>query len=92
MWHVPARREIHTNFRWENLQKRGYLEDIGVNGRIILKQILKKQEGRKLQLYISGEAKVVDYCKHGHLALACINLVYFLSCGLASKEWLVASS
>jgi hypothetical protein len=52
MWHVPVRREMTTNFRWGNIKKRGYLEDLGVNGGIILKSILKKQEGSELQSLI----------------------------------------
>lgn len=52
MWHVLARREIHTNFRWGNLKKRDYSEDLDVNGRIIVKSILKKQEGSELQSFI----------------------------------------
>jgi hypothetical protein len=30
-------RELHTTFWWENLKERDYWEDIGVDGRIILK-------------------------------------------------------
>jgi len=30
---------------WENLTVRGYLEDLRVDGRIILKWIFKKEEG-----------------------------------------------
>jgi hypothetical protein len=78
MWHVPARREIHTNFRWGNLKKRDYSEDLDVNGRIILKSILNEQEGSELHSFISGEAQVVDYCEHGHLASACIKFGGFL--------------
>jgi hypothetical protein len=78
MWHVPVRREIHTNIRWGNLKKRVYLEDLGVNGRIISKSILKKQEGSELQSFISGEAQVVDCNEDGHLASACIKFGGFL--------------
>jgi hypothetical protein len=38
-------REVHTGFWWRNLRKRGHLEDPGVDGRIILKWILKKWNG-----------------------------------------------
>jgi hypothetical protein len=77
MWHVPARREIHPSFQWGKLKKRDYLEDLGENGRIILKSI-KKKEGSELQSFISGEAQVVDYNEDGHLASACINFGGFL--------------
>ena len=33
------------DFRWGNPRKRGYLKDIGVDGKVILKYILKTQVG-----------------------------------------------
>jgi hypothetical protein len=42
MWRVWGRRELHTGFRWENLVKRENLEELGIDGRIILKWILIK--------------------------------------------------
>jgi hypothetical protein len=36
----------HTGFWWRNLMKRDHLEDLGVDGRIILKLILKKCDGK----------------------------------------------
>jgi hypothetical protein len=38
-------REVDTRFWWRNLRERGHLEDPGVDGRIILKWILKKWNG-----------------------------------------------
>jgi hypothetical protein len=38
-------REVHTGFWWGNLRERGHLVDPGVDGRIILKWILKKWNG-----------------------------------------------
>jgi hypothetical protein len=38
-------RRRHTGFFWENLRKGDHFEDIGVNGKIILKWILKKRDG-----------------------------------------------
>ena len=42
MWHVWETGEVHTGFWWVNLRKREHLEDVGVDGRIILKRIFKK--------------------------------------------------
>jgi hypothetical protein len=46
VWHVWGRRKILTGFWWENLKGRKHLEDLGEDERIILKCILKKQDGR----------------------------------------------
>jgi hypothetical protein len=37
-----GRCEMYTKFKLENLKGRGHLEDLGVNGRIILEWILEK--------------------------------------------------
>jgi hypothetical protein len=37
-----GRGERHTGVWWGNLKVRGYMEDMGVDGRIILKWIFKK--------------------------------------------------
>ena len=37
-----GRGELHTGFWWGNLRERGHLEDLGVDGMIILKLIFKK--------------------------------------------------
>jgi hypothetical protein len=42
MWHVRQTGEVHTGFLWRDLREREHLEDLGVDGRIILKGILKK--------------------------------------------------
>jgi len=34
--------ELHTEFWWGNLRERNHLEDLGVEGRIMLKRIFKK--------------------------------------------------
>ena len=38
---------MHTGFEWENLKKGEYLEDLCVDGKIILKWILEKWDEDK---------------------------------------------
>jgi len=42
MWHAWETGEVYTRFRWGDLLERDYLEDSGIDGRIILKSIFKK--------------------------------------------------
>jgi len=42
MWHVWEKREVHAGFWWRDLMQRDHLKDLGVDGRAILKWILKK--------------------------------------------------
>jgi hypothetical protein len=37
---AEGRREMHTEFWWGSLEKIHYLEDLGVDGRVILKWII----------------------------------------------------
>jgi len=39
------RRELHTGFWWGNLGERDHLENPDIDGRIILKWILRKWDG-----------------------------------------------
>jgi len=39
--------KVHTGFLWGNLRERNHLEDLGKDGRIILKWIFKKWHGEK---------------------------------------------
>jgi len=41
-----GRGEVYTGFWWGKPRDRDHLEDIGVDGRIILKGVLKKSVGR----------------------------------------------
>jgi hypothetical protein len=38
--------EVHTGFWWKDLREGDHLEDLDVDGRIILKWIFKKWDGR----------------------------------------------
>jgi len=38
--------EVLTVFWWENLRERDHLQDLGIDGRIILEWIFKKWDGR----------------------------------------------
>jgi hypothetical protein len=42
---IWGRAEVHTGFWWGDLREGDHLEDPGVDGRIILKWILKKWSG-----------------------------------------------
>jgi len=46
MYHVWGRVEMCTGFWWGNLRERDYLENSGVDGRIILRWIFRKWDVR----------------------------------------------
>jgi hypothetical protein len=46
MWHVCGIREMHTEFWWGNVKENDMLEDVGVNGRLVLEWTIKKTDGR----------------------------------------------
>jgi hypothetical protein len=45
MWHVWGRGELHTGFWWGDLRERDHVEDLDVDGRSILRWVLKKWDG-----------------------------------------------
>jgi len=46
MWCIWGRGEVHMGFWLGNLRERNHLEDLGVDGRMTLKWISKKWDGR----------------------------------------------
>jgi hypothetical protein len=45
MYHVRGREDVHIGFWWGNPRERDHLEEPCVDGRIILRWILRKWEG-----------------------------------------------
>ena len=45
MQDVSGRGEVYTGFGWRNVRERDHLEDPGVDGRILLRWILRKWDG-----------------------------------------------
>jgi hypothetical protein len=37
MWHAQGRVEVHSEFVWGNLKETGHLEDLHIDGSIIIK-------------------------------------------------------
>jgi len=46
MWHVRGTEEVHTGLRWINPTEGEHAEDLGIDGRIVLKWIFKKWNGQ----------------------------------------------
>jgi hypothetical protein len=53
MWHVQEIGEVHTRFWWVDLRVGDHSEDVHLHGRIILKQIFRKWDGKAMN-WING--------------------------------------
>jgi hypothetical protein len=42
VWHVWGRGEVHTGFWWGDPRGKGHVQDLDVDGKIILKWIFKR--------------------------------------------------
>jgi len=45
MWHIWGSEEVHTGFQWGEVSKTDHWEELGIDGRIILKWIFKDSDG-----------------------------------------------
>jgi hypothetical protein len=60
------RREVYIGFWWGNLGKRGHLGKPGVDGRIILRWILRMWDsGHGLECSGSGYEQLAGTCEYG---------------------------
>jgi hypothetical protein len=64
MWHVWRKRKMRTGFRWEDLKERYRLEDLGVDGRIILKNLKNRSRGSGWDWSTSRQEQKAGYCEY----------------------------
>jgi hypothetical protein len=46
---------VHTRFKWGDLRGRDHLEELGIDGRIILKWIFRKWDGGMYCIYLAQD-------------------------------------
>jgi len=44
MWHIWQHREMHAMFLYGNVKEREHLENVGIDGRMILRWILNEKD------------------------------------------------
>jgi hypothetical protein len=65
MWQVWGRRKMHAGICWVNVNKRDHLEDLGIDGRILLNHFERKLMGGVDRIN-SVEEQIVSCCEHGN--------------------------
>jgi len=80
MWHLWGEDTHIQDTRWKNLKVEEDLEDIGINGSVILKRILPKVDGRASTVLIWFMIRTRDWgcCEDGHERSGPINFWEFL--------------
>ena len=62
-----GRTDVHMGLWWGNGKERNHLEDLGMDGRVMLKWILRNvMVMRVLNLAGSGQGQVLGCCEHGY--------------------------
>jgi len=73
---------VHTGVWWENLRQTDHLEDLDVDGKIILKRIFKKRNGAWIGLIwfrVGREREREDSCECGNDVSGSIKCEVFLN-------------
>jgi hypothetical protein len=66
MWHVRGAAEVHTVFWWGDLRERRHLKDLDIDGRIVLKRVLKKRDrGSRYCIYLAQDRQFAGACERG---------------------------
>lgn len=58
--------EVCTEFWWRSLRGRGHLEDLDLDGRVILKPTLNNMGERGMDRTGSGCGQLAGFCKGGN--------------------------
>jgi hypothetical protein len=68
MWNAQKTREVHTGIWWGDLKERSHFEDLGVDGRVILKWIISESIGRTWNglIWLVIGKNDAGCCEHGN--------------------------
>ena len=80
MWHVCEKQQLHTGFWWGNLRERRHLEDVDDDGKIILKWIFEKKDGRPCTGFMCIDT-VLEVKKNSYY-ITVLNYLKLNKCGL----------